>query len=154
MDYLDYSAWIDDSMRLIVKKALQYARENGLPGEHHFFISFATYHKDVRISEKLRARYPEEMTIVLQHQYSNLTVDDEGFSVELSFDGVMEPIRVPFSAVVAFADPGVKFGLQFHQIDLDDDEDGEDFPVKPTKDRKDGGAAKDGNVVSLDKYRK
>ncbi|MET0155059.1 MAG: ClpXP protease specificity-enhancing factor SspB [Rickettsiales bacterium] len=153
MDYLDYSAWIDDSMRLIVKRALEYARDKGLPGEHHFFISFATYHKDVSISPKLRARYPDEMTIVLQHQYANLTVDDAGFSVELSFDGVMEPIRVPFSSVVAFADPGVKFGLQFHQIDAEDD-----TPAPPKsskgKERKDAAAAKDGNVVSLDKYRK
>lgn len=158
-DSLDYSLWIDDAMRVIVKRALEHARDEGLPGKHHFFISFLTYHDGVELSEALRSRYPDEMTVVLQHQFFNLTVSEDGFAVELSFDGARERLYVPFSSIVAFADPSVKFGLQFRQ---------------PSRDETDGGGNNGGggkksakreqsentpiinageNVISLDKYR-
>jgi hypothetical protein len=156
--YLDYSVWIDDAMRIIVKRALEHARDKGLPAEHHFFISFATYAKGVGLSEALRGRYPDEMTIVLQHQFFNLLVDDEGFSVDLSFDGVRETVAVPFAAIVAFADPSVKFGLQFRQAEHEDGEDEGEAPAKTAGKgaaKKNGnGAAGGANVVSLDQYRK
>ncbi len=115
--FIDYGRLIDDAMHVIVQKALQKVVKEGLPGKHHFFISFATSYPGVQLSEHLKSRYPEEMTIVLQHQFDELKVDEKGFSVTLSFDNIKEPIYVPFDALIAFADPSVKFGLQFRHID-------------------------------------
>lgn len=123
-DFIDYGKLIDDAMHVIVRKALERVAEEGLPGKHHFFISFITRFPGVSISEALLSKYPEEMTIVLQHQFEDLTVDAEHFSVALSFDNVKESISIPFEALVAFADPSVKFGLQFRhseRADIDDD---------------------------------
>lgn len=103
-------------MHVIVKQALGYISNGSLPGKHHFFISFLTSHPGVRISPALKEKYPEEMTIVLQHQFENLQITDEHFSVVLSFDNVKEKIEIPFDALIAFADPSVKFGLQFSHI--------------------------------------
>lgn len=174
-EYIDYGVLIDDAMHIIVQRALQIAESQGLKGSHHFFISFITDYPGVRISERLKEKYPDEMTIVLQYQFENLEVTDEGFGVVLSFDNVKESIYIPFDALTAFADPSVKFGLQFRHIDTDeielDLEDGEDIaevhdfsanesaneaaPVKEKagkarKSRK----KKDNNVVSLDTFRK
>ncbi len=114
-DFINYGHLIDDAMHIIVKKALQKVIKEGLPGKHHFFISFATNYPGVKISENLKKKYPEEITIVLQHQFDSLEVTDEGFSVILSFNNVKEKVSVPFPSLVAFADPSVKFGLQFRQ---------------------------------------
>jgi hypothetical protein len=116
-NFIDYGKLIDDAMHVIVKQALGYVANGVLPGKHHFFISFLTSHPDVKISKALRERYPEEMTIVLQHQFENLKITDENFSVVLSFDNVKEKIEIPFDSLVAFADPSVKFGLQFSHIE-------------------------------------
>jgi hypothetical protein len=114
---IDYPALIDIAMHSIVKRALDMAVKHGLPGNHHFFISFLTYFPGVKISEKLMSKYPEEMTIVLQYQFDDLRVYKDSFSVVLSFDNEKERITVPFMALTAFADPSVKFGLQFRHID-------------------------------------
>ncbi len=114
---IDYSLLVDDAMHLIVKKSLQIFAENEFHGDHHFFISFITKYPGVAISEKLHNKYPYEMTIVLQHQFEKLVVSDDHFSVFLSFDNQQEKIVIPFASLTAFADPSVKFGLQFRHLD-------------------------------------
>lgn len=114
---IDYSALVDDAMHFIVKKSLEIFAKNNLDSDHHFFISFVTKYPGVSISEKLHNKYPYEMTIVLQYQFENLIINDTGFSVCLSFDNQQEKIVVPFAALTAFADPSVKFGLQFRHVD-------------------------------------
>ncbi|MFQ5467371.1 MAG: SspB family protein [Kiloniellaceae bacterium] len=110
---LRYDQMVEDALRGVVGRALAHAAAHGLPGDHHFYVTFRTAHPDVRISANLRQRYPGEMTIVLQHQYWDLEVEPEFFAVTLSFSDVAERLIIPFSAVVAFADPSVRFGLQF-----------------------------------------
>lgn len=114
---IDYSELVDDAMHLIVKKSLQLFAESDLRGDHHFFISFITKYPGVIISDKLRQKYPYEMTIVLQHQFEDLIIEDDYFTVVLSFDNLPEKVVVPFASLTAFADPSVKFGLQFRHID-------------------------------------
>ena len=121
-DSLNYSVMIDQAMRGVVREALVRVSANGLPGEHHFFISYATGHPGVKMSEQLRSRYPKEITIVLQHQFWDFKVEDTQFGVTLSFGGVPEKLVVPFAALTAFADPSVKFGLQFQQMEMFDAE--------------------------------
>lgn len=116
-DFIDYGKLIDDAMHVIVRKALQRVSKEGLPGKHHFFISFLTNYPGVVISDELKKKYPDEMTIVLQHQFEDLKVTEKRFDVVLSFDNVKENIGAPFDALLAFADPSVKFGLQFRQMD-------------------------------------
>ena len=108
---IHYDALWADALRGIVRHALR-ASENGLPGGHHFYITFRTRHPAVEISPALRARFPDEMTIVLQHQYWGLEVTDDWFEVTLSFNRLNERLHIPFSAVSAFADPFAKFGVQ------------------------------------------
>jgi hypothetical protein len=116
-DFIDYGKLIDDAMHVIVRKALQRVSKEGLPGKHHFFISFLTNYPGVVLSDELKKKYPDEMTIVLQHQFEDLKVTDKRFDVVLSFDNVKETIGAPFDALLAFADPSVKFGLQFRQME-------------------------------------
>jgi uncharacterized protein len=116
-EFIDYSALVDDAMHLIVKKSLEIFAENDMGSDHHFFISFVTKYPGVSISKKLHNKYPYEMTIVLQYQFEDLVVTEEGFSVYLSFDNQQEKIVIPFAALTAFADPSVKFGLQFRHVD-------------------------------------
>lgn len=110
---LRYAEMVEDAMRGVVRQALTEAAERGLPGEHHFYIGFLTQAPEVEMPAPLRAQYPDEMTIVLQHQFWNLLVDEHGFSVDLSFGGKRESLYVPFSALTRFVDPSVEFGLQF-----------------------------------------
>jgi hypothetical protein len=114
-DVLHYSTLIDQAMRGVVRDVLKQISRAGLPGEHHFYISFSTVFPGVQISEQLKARYPKEITIVLQHQFWDFKVDERMFTVTLSFGGVPEKLVIPFAALTAFADPSVKFGLQFQQ---------------------------------------
>jgi len=118
-DLIDYGRLVDEAMHVIVFKVLKRVEQEGLPGEHHFFISFGTRHKGVRISENLLVKYPHEMTIVLQYQYQDLKVDAKGFSITLSFDGCKENIYIPYGAITSFADPSVQFGLQFREVEYD-----------------------------------
>ncbi len=113
-DTLDYPGMIDAAMRGVVREALIHVDKFGLPGEHHFFISFQTNFPGVSISPQLKARYPEEITIVVQHQFWDLKITDKQFSIMLSFNNIPEKLVVPFDALTAFADPSIKFGLQFH----------------------------------------
>lgn len=111
---LDYPKMIDTAMRSVVRDALTQVARDGLPGEHHFFISFQTNFPGVSISPQLKSRYPEEITIVVQHQFWDLKITDTQFSLMLSFNNIPEKLVVPFDALTAFADPSIKFGLQFH----------------------------------------
>ncbi len=112
---LPYDAWMEDALRAVVARALSHAAAEGLPGQHHFFITFRTDYPGVVIPARLRQKYPEEMTIVLQHQYDRLYVDEAAgvFGVGLSFGGVNSPLTVPLAAVTAFVDPHVQYGLRF-----------------------------------------
>lgn len=112
-DGLRYDRMVEDALRSVVRRALIHVARNGLPGSHHFYITFRTDHGDCELPHSLRERYPGEMTIVLQHQFWGLEVDDEQFCVTLSFSDVPHRLVVPFAAVTAFADPSVRFGLQF-----------------------------------------
>ncbi len=113
-DTIDYPGLIDSAMRNVVREALVHVDHYGLPGDHHFFISFQTNYPGVSISPQLKARYPEEITIVVQHQFWDLKITDKQFSIMLSFNNIPEKLVVPFDALTAFADPSIKFGLQFH----------------------------------------
>ena len=115
-DLIRYDLLAQDALRNVVKKVLTDAAKHGLPGDHHFFVAFDTRAPGVKISERVRAKYPEEMTIVLQHQFWDLIVGDKGFEVGLSFNGVSERLVVPFEAIKGFFDPSVQFGLQFETI--------------------------------------
>jgi hypothetical protein len=109
----DYPRLVQEALLGVVRRALAAAAERGLQGEHHFFLTFRTTDEGVVLPPRLRKRYPAEMTVVLQHQFFELAVDEESFSVSLKFGGSLERIAVPFAALTAFADPSVSFGLQF-----------------------------------------
>jgi hypothetical protein len=112
-DLIRYDILAQDALRGVMRKVLSEVARTGLPGEHHFFITFLTHAAGVRVSSRLLAQYPEEMTIVVQHQYWELTVTEQAFEIGLSFNGVPERLLVPFTAVKGFFDPSVPFGLQF-----------------------------------------
>ncbi|WP_436637725.1 SspB family protein [Microbaculum sp. FT89] len=112
-DLIRYDLLTQDALRGVVRTVLADVAKNGLPGDHHFFIGFSTTAPGVRVSNRLRESYPEEMTVVLQHQFWDLEVTDSGFSVSLSFNGIPERLVVPYSAIKGFLDPSVQFGLQF-----------------------------------------
>lgn len=170
-DLLGYNEMVETAMRSVVRQALERAAKGGLPGNHHFYITFRTDHPDVMIPDRLRAQYPEEMTIVLQHQFWGLVADDEGFDVELSFNKIHEHLRIPYDSLITFADPSVNFGLQFH-VEVDEapsrasppaasDEKGpnappEDLTMDDETPADEGEAAKEegDNVVTLDAFRK
>jgi hypothetical protein len=112
-DLIRYDILAQEALRGVVRKVLTEVARTGLPGEHHFFISFVTKAAGVRLSQRLVEQYDKEMTIVLQNQFANLRVNDTGFEVELSFDGRPEMLGIPYSAIKGFFDPSVQFGLQF-----------------------------------------
>jgi hypothetical protein len=116
-DHIRYDILAQAALRGVVRTVLADAAKKGLPGDHHFKISFTTTAPGVRLSDRMRAQYPQEMTIVLQHQFWDLLVGEEGFEVGLSFGGVPERVAVPFEAVTAFFDPSVQFGFQFETIE-------------------------------------
>jgi hypothetical protein len=115
-DLIRYDLLAQDALRSVVKKVLTDVAKHGLPGDHHFFVALDTRALGVKISERLRAKYPEEMTIVLQHQFWDLIVGDKSFEVGLSFNGIPERLVIPFDAIKGFFDPSVQFGLQFETI--------------------------------------
>lgn len=112
-DWLRYDRMVEDALRGVVRRALTEVASSGLPGDHHFYLTFRTTEPGVHIAPPLRGQYPKEMTIVLQHQFWGLEVNEDHFAVTLSFGGKHERLVVPYHAVVSFADPSVKFGLQF-----------------------------------------
>ncbi len=117
-DHIRYDVLARDALRGVLRKVLSDAAAHGLPGEHHFFITFVSTAEGVKLSPRLLAQYPEEMTIILQHQFWDLIVSEERFEVGLSFGGIPERLVVPFSAIKSFLDPSVKFGLQFDTSDV------------------------------------
>lgn len=117
-DHIRYDVLARDALRGVLRKVLTDAAAHGLPGEHHFFITFVSKADGVKLSPRLLAQYPEEMTIILQHQFWDLTVLEDRFEVGLSFGGIPERLVVPFGAIKSFLDPSVKFGLQFDTSDV------------------------------------
>jgi hypothetical protein len=148
---IDYGNLMHRAMRGLIQQVLAGVAQGGLPGAHHFFITFDTRHPDVAMADWLRARYPNEMTIVIQHWFENLMVDDAGFTVTLNFGNRPEPLRIPFDALRTFVDPSVEFGLRFETHDPGEGEEaGEGDEEGPDP----GAAPKGAEVVSLDKFRK
>ena len=149
---IDYGNLMHCAMRGLIQEVLQDIADHGLPGAHHFFITFDTMHPQAQLADWLRDRYPTEMTVVMQHWYDNLTVTDDGFAVTLNFGEHPEPLYIPYDAIKTFVDPSVEFGLRFEthanaDDDLDDD-DNDDDPKGPS------GAPKEAEVVRLDTFRK
>ncbi len=122
---IDYGNLMHQAMRGLIRSVLDDVAAHGLPGAHHFFITFDTTHPDVAIADWLKERYPTEMTVVLQHWFSGLEVTDEGFTVTLNFGNSPEPLVIPFDSVLTFVDPSVEFGLRFESQHDDDDEEDE-----------------------------
>lgn len=159
-EILRYDKMVESALRGVVKKSIQEVIESGLPGDHHFYITFLTDFPGVKIPDYLRERYPGEMTIVLQYQFSDLKVDDENMQVTLSFNNVPEKLKIPLAAISIFADPSVNFALQFQP--LGDPIDEADLAALESLEEgpdDDGGgkgkkSKKTGEVVSLDKFRK
>ncbi len=171
-DHIRYDILAQSALRGVVRTVLADAAKKGLPGEHHFKITFNTTAPGVRLSERMRTRYPQDMTIVLQHQFWDLAVTEQAFEVGLSFGGVAERVYVPFDAVTAFHDPAVQFGFQFETIEggaeagagkpeqekpagaltrlAAEPAKPEAAPSQPTPDPDGGG----GEVVRLDRFRK
>jgi len=154
-DLLHYDAMIENALRDVVHQTMNKVVKDGLPGDHHFYISFTTRYEGVALPPYLKEKYPEEMTIVLQHQFYGLTVDEHSFSVMLSFNNVREKLVIPFAAITTFVDPSVNFALQF-QAPTSGPEDGPDGtppdgdgpgPDKSTPDQS-------GDVIRLDQFRK
>jgi uncharacterized protein len=149
---IDYGNLMHRAMRGLIQTVLSDVADHGLPGNHHFFITFDTNHPDVAIADWLRTRYPDEMTIVVQHWFENLNVTDDGFSITLNFGNAPEPLVIPFDAVRTFVDPSVEFGLRFETHEDDDDEDEDD--TGDDADDDDDGPRPEAEIVSLDKFRK
>lgn len=153
-DIINYEELVQSAIRKVMRDVLTNVAKNGLPGKHHFYIDFITNHPGVQIPEFLREDYPEDMTIVLQHEYWDLEIHDNFFAVTLSFDNADERIVVPFDAVIKFVDPSVNFGLEFtpsldsyEELDLSVLLEPEKKEIKPL-------AEGETNVVTLDAFRK
>ena len=129
MSLIDYESMVQASLREVVKNILRDTAKNGLPGSHHFYISFDTTHSSVEMPEYLREQYPEEITIVLQYEFWDLEVEEKQFFITLCFNDIHERLAIPFDAVISFVDPSVKFGLQFSPS-VHDDEDEEPVELK------------------------
>lgn len=160
-DLIRYDILAQEALRGVVRKVLTEVARTGLPGEHHFFISFVTKAPGVRVSQRLVEQYDKEMTIVLQNQFANLRVNDTGFEVELSFDGRPEMLGIPYSAIKGFFDPSVQFGLQFDVERAPEEEAAEIAPAPAASGSTPAAAAaaapaepKGEKVVSLDSFRK
>jgi len=145
---IEYGNLMHRAMRGLIQEVLEDVQAHGLPGAHHFFITFDTNHPGAALADWLKQRYPSEMTVVMQHWYDNLEVSDDGFGITLNFGDAPESLYVPYDAIQTFVDPSVEFGLRFEtQAKSDDDEEGgdEDESIDP----KPGG-----DIVSLDSFRK
>ena len=174
-DHIRYDILTQEALRGVLKRVLEDTAKNGLPGEHHFFVDFDTRADGVKLSPRLKSQYPEVMRIVLQHQFWDLTVGEDGFEVGLSFGGIPERLTVPFDAIKGFFDPSVQFGLQFETVEVtEESETDETAPLTVAKDGvfspvkdpataqndapADSGDAADkqsgGEVVQLDRFRK
>lgn len=163
-DLLRYDQMVENALKGVVRAALDQIAEHGLPAAHHIYLTFATTHPGVKIPDSLMQKYPSEMTIVLQYQFWDLDVNDNGFAVSLSFNDIQERMQIPFSAVTGFADPSVNFALQFQVLEdtvengapielgtalvADSNENDKDTPTEKKSDDQGN------NVVALDAFRK
>lgn len=164
-DMMDYQSLVERAMKGVVREALLKVGKDGLPGEHHLYITFRTQDEGVEITDRLISQYPEEMTIVLQYQFWGLEISEDAFEITLSFSGTNERLYIPFDAIVGFADPSVNFGLQFKAAESDfaeigpgemqdiEEIDDSDAPPK-SEDGGSDGEQKTGEVVALDAFRK
>jgi uncharacterized protein len=168
-DHIRYDVLARDALRGVLRRVLSDAAEHGLPGEHHFFITFLSTADGVKLSPRLLAQYPQEMTVILQHQFWDLTVTEDRFEVGLSFGGIAERLVVPFNAIKSFFDPSVQFGLQFEPSDAAADTPSATVPAVPapsaapsaptipatTEDKDEPAKPSEGaEVVRLDRFRK
>lgn len=157
-----YDELVQKALISVVRDVLKSVSEKGLPGNHHFYIRFRTDHPKTKVPAFLKERHPEEIMVVIQYQYWDLFVSDTYFSVDLSFNGIRENLRIPFAALTAFVDPSVKFALQFtpsFNDDGDDDGGGMSFKIKSKaddleKDNEKDKADSDDNIISFDSFRK
>ena len=160
-DPLHYDVWIEDALRSVIRRAISYVSENGLPGDHHFYITFRTSDNLVEMPDYLREDNSDEMTIVLQYQYDSLKVDENAIYTTLRFNGKPETMIIPLSSVVSFADPSVNFGLQLKMANLDDENLKYDANVtqnidksSTSKSSKNNQDHATGEVIALDTFRK
>lgn len=153
---IDYGRLMHRAMRGLIQEVLCDVRDNGLPGAHHFFITFETTHPDAALADWLRERYPTEMTVVMQHWFDALEVKDDGFSVTLNFGDSPENLYIPYDAIQTFVDPSVEFGLRFESQDEEDEEAPVSAKEKETLPAvvEDEDKPNDAEVVSLDSFRK
>lgn len=151
---IDYGHFMHEAMQGVIARILRQVAEKGLPGAHHFFITFVTDHPKVELAPWLKERFPKEMTIVIQNWFEGLEVGTEGFGITLNFSNQPERLYIPFEALRTFVDPSVEFGLRFGLADDEDEEEGEDSAEEaaapPAETPRPGG----GEVVSLDQFRK
>lgn len=152
-DLLRYDLLIENALRDVVRQTIQKIVGGGLPGDHHFYITFLTNFPGVEIPDYLHKQYPEEMTVVLQHQFFGLTISDSSFSVTLSFNNVKERLVIPFQSITTFADPSVNFALQFHSS-ANDPAETESPPADKDSSSTSPTGEKRGEVISLDMFRK
>jgi hypothetical protein len=154
-DFLDYHALIQDALRDVVREAMARVAAEGFPGEHHFYLSFRSGAEGVVVPAFLGERYPEEITIVLQNQFWDLVVDEEGFSVSLNFDASRERVGVPWEALTAFVDPAAEFALRFA---AEDEEEAADGGAAEEDEGRGGGSAGSADasaeVVSIQRFKK
>ncbi|WP_212525746.1 ClpXP protease specificity-enhancing factor SspB [Actibacterium sp. MT2.3-13A] len=150
---IEYGRLMHNAMRGLIRQVLSDVAAHGLPGQHHFFITFDTTHPEVAIADWLRERYPEEMTVVVQHWYENLEVGEDAFSITLNFGDSPEPLFIPYDAIRTFVDPSVEFGLRFETQEFDD-EDEEDLDEDELELAEAEPEQHDAEVVSLDSFRK
>jgi hypothetical protein len=150
---IDYGNLMHRAMRGLIQSVLTDVAEHGLPGAHHFFITFDTTHPEVQIADWLKERYPTEMTVVIQHWYENLAVTDDGFSITLNFGNNPEPMVIPFDALRTFVDPSVEFGLRFETQEQDEEDDEDDTEAIEVEVEEEP-VRQDAEIVSLDQFRK
>jgi hypothetical protein len=155
-DLLQYDRLVERALKNVVREALLHVSEHGLPGAHHLYVTFRTDHPDVEIPDVLRSRYPVEMTIVLQYQFWDLIVGEDGFEVTLSFNDAHQRLVIPFSAVNAFADPSVNFALQFQPMEAaaKGEEAEEMAPADETAPDAEPAAVGEDNIIPIDTFRK
>ena len=149
---IDYGTLMHRAMRGLIQEVLMDVAATGLPGAHHFFITFDTTHPEAELADWLRERYPSEMTVVMQHWFDALEVGDTGFGVTLNFGEAPERLYVPYEAIRTFVDPSVEFGLRFETQESDDE--GEDDTPDDEAPKDDDTPEETGEVVSLDTFRK
>ncbi|MBS0184747.1 MAG: hypothetical protein JSS34_00080 [Proteobacteria bacterium] len=162
---IPYEDIVQNALRSVMHDALKQVEKTGFPGNHHFYITFQTYFPGVEMSEYLKERYPESVTIVLQHQFWDLHVREHSFSVTLSFSNIKEKLVIPYAAIIGFSDPSVKFSLQFDPVEIEEEpeEIEQKEIVKPKKGKKEKiesidssqkEASQEGKVITLDAFRK